>query len=484
MQPHPSSAESARRLSRRALLLGAAGAAILRAAGPLTATAASPATELFRGPTNIARVALTFDCGSDVGYASTILDTFGRYGVPGSFGMTGMWAESYPALLNRMVNEGHLVMNHTYRHPSFTGYSTPGTGALTWEQRRQEIVSAEQKIVALTGVNPKPWFRPAYGDYDNATLQLLGELGYAYNVMWTTDLLGWRGASQQDIIHRLAANQGNGYIYLMHVGSDSQEGLALPTIIETLADSGYGFATLAGLLAGSGTTPQPPTAKFVAGDTVRVTAGLYLRTGPGTGSGVITTMPTGTVCTVVSGPTVANGYSWYQMDTPYGRGWAAGEFLEKTGGGTTPPPSGGFAAGEKVSVTAGLYLRTGPGTGYGVITTMPTGTVCTIVSGPNPANGLTWYQVDSPYGRGWCAGEYLKRTSASSGYPAGTKLKVTAGLYLRTEPGFDAGVITTMPTGTVCTVVSGPQSANGLTWYQVDTPYGRGWAAGEYMTPA
>ncbi len=59
---------------------------------------------------------------------------------------------------------------------------------------------------------------------------------------------------------------------------------------------------------------------------------------------------------------------------------------------------------------------------------------------------------------------------------------MTAGLYLRTGPGFDTGVITTMPTGTICTVVSGPQSANGLTWYQVDTSYGRGWAAGEYMT--
>jgi uncharacterized protein YraI len=136
-------------------------------------------------------------------------------------------------------------------------------------------------------------------------------------------------------------------------------------------------------------------------------------------------------------------------------------------------------------VTAGLYLRTGPGTGYGVITTMPTGTTCTIVAGPNPANGYTWYQVDTPYGRGWAAGEFLKPTSGSTpgGYPAGTKLKVTAGLYLRTGPGFSTGVITTMPTGTICTVVSGPQSANGLTWYQVDTPYGRGWAAGEYMRP-
>ncbi len=39
---------------------------------------------------------------------------------------------------------------------------------------------------------------------------------------------------------------------------------------------------------------------------------------------------------------------------------------------------------------------------------MPTGTQCTVVSGPEPANNLTWYQLDTPYGRGWAAGEYLK----------------------------------------------------------------------------
>jgi peptidoglycan/xylan/chitin deacetylase (PgdA/CDA1 family)/uncharacterized protein YraI len=472
------------RLSRRALLAGVLAGAIgrLAGAGEDASAAYSPATTVFRGRTDIKRVALTFDAGSDRGYADTILNTFATYGVPCSFGMTGMWAEANPDLVRRMVDEGHHLMNHTYYHPSFTGYST-GAGVLGYWSRRNEIEAAENLLVDLTGVSTKPYFRPPYGDYDSATLNLLGEIGYAYNVMWTLDGFGWKGLTQDQIVSRVANNHGNGYVYLFHVGASSQEGLALPRVISTLSSLGYGFATVPGILAGTGTTPSQPPPKFVAGDKVRVTAGLYLRTGPGFGAGVITTMPTGTVCTVVSGPQYANGLSWYQLDTPYGRGWSAGEYLEKTSGGTTPPPTGGFAPGEKVRVTAGLYLRTGPGTGYGVITTMPTGTVCTIVSGPSPANGYTWYQVDSPYGRGWAAGEYLARTSSTSGYPAGTKLRVTAGLYLRTGPGFDTGVITTMPTGTVCTVVSGPQYANGLTWYQVDSPYGRGWAAGEYMTP-
>ena len=470
------------RMSRRALLAGVTGLALARIVGPSPASAAA-ATALYRGPTDRPVVAITYDCGADTGYASSILDTLAREGVPCSFGITGTWADANPGLVQRMVAEGHQLINHTYNHPSFTGYSDP-SGPISSASRQQEITSCENRLVQLTGVATKPYFRPPYGDIDDGVLADVGAIGFTYCVLWSLDGLGWQGLTQDQIVNRIASNHGNGYIYLFHVGADSQEGPALPRIIGTLRSKGYGFATVAGLLGGGGT--QPPAAKFVAGDTVRVTAGLYLRSGPGFGASVITTMPTGMVCTVVGGPQSANGLTWYQLDTPYGRGWAAGEYLEKTGS-APPPPAGKFVAGDKARVTAGLYLRTGPGFGTSVITTMPTGTVETIVSGPQFANNLTWYQVDSPYGRGWAAGEYLTRSSGSTSPPSGayapgTKLKVTAGLYLRTGPGFNTTVITTMPTGTVCTVVTGPPSATRLPWYPVDSPYGRGWAAGEYLT--
>jgi peptidoglycan/xylan/chitin deacetylase (PgdA/CDA1 family)/uncharacterized protein YraI len=486
------------RLNRRALVTGAVGGTLALLAGDGQPVAAA-ATNLYRGPTGAKRVAITIDCGSDRGYAESILNTLATRGVKCSFGMTGEWAQANPDLLRRMVNEGHHLMNHTNTHPSFTGLSTPGTGGQTAAQRKWQIESANQIVINLTGVSMKPWFRAPYGDIDSALPAQLGEWGYSYNAMWTVDLLGWKALTQDQIVSRVAANHGNGYIYLMHVGAASQEGPALPRIITTLQNLGYSLATLPGLLAGGGTTPPPPppAAKFVAGDTVKVTAGLYLRTGPGTGYGVVTTMPTGTTCTVVSGPTAANGYSWYKLTTPYGTGWAAGEFLQKTSitppptpPPPTPPPAGQFVAGDKVKVTAGLYLRTGPGTGYGVITTMPTGTVCTVVSGPTAANGHSWYKLTTPYGTGWASGAYLQKTSTtpppptpppSGGLTAGQTVQVTAGLYLRTGPGFNTTVITTMPTGTRCTVVAGPTPSNNLTWYQLDTPYGRGWAAGEYL---
>ena len=147
----------------------------------------------------------------------------------------------------------------------------------------------------------------------------------------------------------------------------------------------------------------------MAGDRVRVTAGLYLRTAPTLSSSVRLTMPTGTVCTIVSGPSPSGGYTWYEVDTPYGRGWAAGEFLEKTS--ETPPPStGGYPAGTRVrTIGSNLRLRASASTGAAIIATMPLGTVCIVVGGPQLSGGYTWYQLDTPYGRGWAAGEFLDR---------------------------------------------------------------------------
>ena len=61
-----------------------------------------------------------------------------------------LWAEQHPDLVQRMVAEGHQLMNHTYDHASFTGYS-PGTAPLTTDERRREIERTEAVIGAIAG---------------------------------------------------------------------------------------------------------------------------------------------------------------------------------------------------------------------------------------------------------------------------------------------------------------------------------------------
>jgi peptidoglycan-N-acetylglucosamine deacetylase len=193
-------------------------------------------------------VALTFDAGADRGNAAAILDTLRANGVKASFGMTGRWAEQNPDLVARMAAEGHQLINHTYDHASFTGYS-PGTPPLTATERQREIERAETIIQSVAGVPAQPYFRPPYGDYDAAMLAQLGQLGYAYSVMWTVDSLGWNGYSAARIVTRCVAGAAPGAILLFHVGSDSQDAAALPAIIQQLRAAGYTFGTVADVLA-------------------------------------------------------------------------------------------------------------------------------------------------------------------------------------------------------------------------------------------
>src|SRR6202165_3678281 len=114
-----------------------------------------------RGPPGSNAVALTFDAGADTGYAAQILDTLSANGVRATFGMTGQWAERNPALLRRMVNEGHELINHTYDHGSFTGHLTHAP-ALTQAKRWDEVERTEAIVQEIAGVSTKPYFRPPY----------------------------------------------------------------------------------------------------------------------------------------------------------------------------------------------------------------------------------------------------------------------------------------------------------------------------------
>lgn len=232
-------------------------------------------------------------------------------------------------------------------------------------------------------------------------------------------------------------------------------------------------------------TPTPVPGKFQVDDLVINPGSLNLRTEPTTSSTVIALMSSGTIGSVLAGPTSANGYSWYQINTSYGTGWAAGELLDEYEGvptpSPTPPPSGGFPIDSIVTTTARLNLRSNGSTSGTVIDVLPLGAVATIRDGPAPNGGYTWYQVQSAQGVGWVAGEYLEPSETTGGISIDATVRTTSGLRLREAPSSSGKILTVMPTGTQGTVLDGPTSASGYTWWQLETDLGTGWAAGEYL---
>jgi uncharacterized protein YraI len=85
---------------------------------------------------------------------------------------------------------------------------------------------------------------------------------------------------------------------------------------------------------GSATATRTPTrtattaSGFPAGSTVRTTDSVNMRTGPGTSYNVIRVLSANTACSVISGPTSANGYQWYRLNCgSLGTGYVAGNYL-------------------------------------------------------------------------------------------------------------------------------------------------------------
>ncbi len=198
-----------------------------------------------RGGSGRLEVAFTFDAGEGAGYTTEILDLLDAYGIPGTFGVTGVWAEQNPELMRRIVDDGHQLLNHTYDHSSFTGFSL-GTEPLTEDERREQIETTERIIADVTGgYETSPYFRFPYGDEDPESLDLLGELGFDYTMWWSCDTQGWNGYTPDEIVVMCGTDAdkgGPGAILLMHVAEDNDWN-ALEPLIEDYLDAGYEFVT-------------------------------------------------------------------------------------------------------------------------------------------------------------------------------------------------------------------------------------------------
>jgi peptidoglycan/xylan/chitin deacetylase (PgdA/CDA1 family) len=191
-------------------------------------------------------VALTFDAGADRGYAEPILDLLAAEGIPASFGITGVWARANPELVVRMGAEGHLVVNHTLSHRSFTGVSDR-LGGLPPAARRADLEAADAILAPLLGRSTQPWYRLPYGDGDGRVPADVAPAGYTRHAGWTVDSLGWQGIPAGEIVARCLRLAAPGAIYLFHVGSESRDGPALAAIVAALRMRGFGFATMEGL---------------------------------------------------------------------------------------------------------------------------------------------------------------------------------------------------------------------------------------------
>jgi|GEM_PF-2361658 len=155
-------------------------------------------------------------------------------------------------------------------------------------------------------------------------------------------------------------------------------------------------------------------------DLIKVTDGpLNVHSAPGFAGTVIASLATNTQMCVIGNPQNVDQYRWFQIDASGTQGWVAAAYTSLvtshgcTSGDPNPLPTTGIIVGDVLQVTDGpLNLRTGPGTGYSTIASMPLNTKALVVAGPTNADGYTWHQIDTRYGLGWAAVAYMAETSS------------------------------------------------------------------------
>lgn len=177
-------------------------------------------TALCRGNPNTRTIALTFDDGPDPETTGIVLDILASHTIRATFFCVGERVERYPEMAQRIVQEGHVIGNHTMHHRWSTNF-------LFGKKLEWELRSAQQIIEHTTGMIPR-YFRPPMGLTNPHYRSVLGKLALRMTG-WDIRSLDVISRDPESILRRIATRVRAGSIILMH--DTGQPGETLSTVL-------------------------------------------------------------------------------------------------------------------------------------------------------------------------------------------------------------------------------------------------------------
>lgn len=162
---------------------------------------------LVRGPREPGALYLSFDDGPHPEHTPRLLDLLARHGARASFFLVGQRIEQHPALVERIVAEGHALGNHSYSHPLFHQLSL-----------REQLDEVERTDRLLQGFDHARAhrFRPPRGAVSLPLLLAFARRGrnLAY---WSYDSLDYQPRPPEELAARLRHRPpADGDVLLMH----------------------------------------------------------------------------------------------------------------------------------------------------------------------------------------------------------------------------------------------------------------------------
>ena len=211
--------------------------------GPANSAVLKNYNAAYIGDTGEKVIYLTFDAGYENGCTAKILDILKKHEVPAAFFLVGNYLQKNGDLVRRMVEEGHIVGNHTMHHPDMSKLSDKVAFS-------KELLELEELFKEITGEDMPKYYRPPQGTYSEQNLEMARELGYK-TVFWSLAYVDWNNDSQptaEYALGKLLPRTHNGAVVLLHSTSQTNAAI-LDELLTRWKDQGYRFATLEELFA-------------------------------------------------------------------------------------------------------------------------------------------------------------------------------------------------------------------------------------------
>jgi peptidoglycan/xylan/chitin deacetylase (PgdA/CDA1 family) len=227
------------------MAIGLPGRAVAASAGATIGDPAAPRTATVRPARRVQDVragvtpdaiALTIDDGPHPVWTPRMLDLLHRNGIRATFSLIGVQAHAYPALVKRILAEGHSICNHSMTHPQ--PFSRRAPAAIY-----QQIDDAQSAIVDAGGVAPQLFRAPA-GDWSVAVLSAVADLQMV-SLGWDIDPRDWSRPGTAVVTNRLLAARPGDILLCHDGGGDRAQTIeSLRTVLPVLRSRGLEFVTL------------------------------------------------------------------------------------------------------------------------------------------------------------------------------------------------------------------------------------------------
>lgn len=205
--------------------------------GPVSATELARYGGYYIGDPAEKVIYLTFDAGYENGCTAEILDVLQEHEVSAAFFLVGNYMERNADLVRRMVDEGHIVGNHTMHHKDMA--------SLSETEFLSELSALEELFRQVTDKELPKFYRPPQGVYSEENLKAAQKAGYK-TVFWSLAYADWDNANQpapEAAMEKLTGRIHNGAVVLLHSTSKTNAQI-LDQLLTAWEDMGYRFGTL------------------------------------------------------------------------------------------------------------------------------------------------------------------------------------------------------------------------------------------------